>query len=125
MQDKEFEILRIRDLAQELNLDLKPIDIEMKDEESDPKLFVYYKSHKRIDFRLLCRRLHGVYKCRIEMRRLTNRQIAQRLGGITTCKHSRIPCFVPWCHTSRWGGCFYDKEEESVHSDKRTIESEG
>lgn len=90
---------------------MKLIDCETIEEGGDKKFFIYYTSQKRVDFRQLCRELYQVFKCRIEMRRLTDRQVAARLGGINTCKHSRVPCFIPWCHTNRWGGCFCDKEE--------------
>ena len=107
-------LLQIKEQVTLQALEMKLIDCEFVEEGADRKFFIYYTSHKRVDFRQLCRDLYQVFKCRIEMRRLTDRQVAQRLGGINTCKHSRIPCFIPWCHTSRWGGCFYDKEEEAT-----------
>lgn len=110
---KTEQIELIKSRISELNLSMKVVDIEqVGQDEEDTKLYVFYKSRKRVDFRQLCRDLHRIYQCRIEMRRLSDRQIAQRLGGINTCKHSRIPCFIPWCHSARWGGCFYDQEEE-------------
>lgn len=110
----EEEVSVIRSHIQELNLDMKFVKMEYKGEDRERQLFVYFTAAKRIDFRELVRRLYTRYRCRIEMRQISVREHAQLIGaGITTCPHSRVPCFIPWCMTNRFGGCFFDKKEEA------------
>jgi len=109
---QSVEINFIKKHVQELDLKMKPVKVEYQGEGKEKRFFVYFTAKKRVDFRELVKKLYIRYRCRIEMRQISIREHAQMLGaGINTCPHSRIPCFVPWCQTSRFGGCFYDKEE--------------
>lgn len=106
------EIGIIKQYAQVLGLKMKPVKVGFQGEGKEKKFFIYFIAKKRVDFRELVKRLYMRYRCRIEMRQISIREHAQMLGaGINTCPHSKIPCFIPWCQTSRFGGCFYDKEE--------------
>ena len=108
----EEEVQVIRSYIRELNLDMKFVKMEYKGENKE-QLFIYFTAAKRIDFRELVRMLYTRYRCRIEMRQFSLREHAQLIGaGINTCPHSRVPCFIPWCITNRFGGCYFDKREE-------------
>jgi cell fate regulator YaaT (PSP1 superfamily) len=108
--EPDSELQFIRQSAQELNLEMTPVKIEFLGEDVEKKFFVYFTANKRIDFRELVKRLAKKHRCRIEMRQITSRQYASMLGGINVC--GNMPCFRPWCHKSKWGGCFYDKVED-------------
>lgn len=102
----------------ELGLKMKPVKVEFSGQGKNRKFFVYFTAKKRVEFLPLSRRLFKRHRCRIELKWISNRQHATMLGeGINTCPNSKIPCFRPWCQTSGFGGCFYDKE--SICSDKR------
>ena len=102
----------IRAHINELGLKMKPVKVEYKGEGEAKQLFIYFTAQKRVDFRELVRRLYTRHRCRIEMRQISIREHAQMIGaGINTCAHAKTPCFIPWCMKSRFGGCFYDKEE--------------
>lgn len=108
---QSVEISIIKQHVQTLGLKMKPVKVEFQGEGKEQKFFIYFTANKRVDFRELVKRLYLRYHCRIEMRQISLREHAQMIGaGINTCPHSVIPCFIPWCQTSRFGGCFYDKE---------------
>ena len=103
----------LRCLVGELDLKMKPVKVEFVGQGTEKQFFVFFTAKKRVDFRELVRCLYTRHRCRIEMRQISVREHAQLIGaGINTCLHSKIPCFVPWCMKSRFGGCFYDKEGE-------------
>ena len=106
----DSDIRFIRSNAEDLELEMTPVKTEFIGEGIEKKFFVYFTASKRIDFRELVKRLAKRHRCRIEMRQITPRQHASMLGGINVC--GSIPCFRPWCHKSKWGGCFYDKAED-------------
>lgn len=104
----------IKEHIKELGLKMKPVWAEYEGQGKDKRFFVYFTAKKRVDFRELVKRLYVRHRCRIEMRQISIREHAQMLGaGITTCTGSKMPCFIPWCQKSRFGGCFYDKEEQN------------
>lgn len=70
-------------LIQELSLDMKLVDIHFQFDRK--KLFFFYTSSGRVDFRELAKRLASKYKTRIELRQIGVRDEAKRIGGIATC----------------------------------------
>jgi hypothetical protein len=98
----------VREYAEELGLKMRTIKTEFIGQDKDKKFFVYFTANKRVDFRELVRKLAKKYRCRIEMRQITPREHAAILGGINVC--GKVPCFRPFCHKKKWGGCYYDKE---------------
>ena len=74
---------KIKEEAQKLNLDMKIGIIATNLDRS--KLIVNYTADERIDFRELIKNLGSIYKTRIEMRQIGNRDEAKCLGAIGIC----------------------------------------
>jgi cell fate regulator YaaT (PSP1 superfamily) len=85
-------LYRARQIIQGLELDMKLSDVEFHADNS--KAVFYYSSEARIDFRDLVRLLATEFSCRIEMRQITLRQEAGRIGGIGVC--GRELCCSTW-----------------------------
>lgn len=81
-----------RTIAMELKLQMKISDIEMQAD--GKKVTFYYTSEGRVDFRELIKRYASAFKCRIEMRQVSYREEASRLGGIGSC--GRELCCSTW-----------------------------
>jgi cell fate regulator YaaT (PSP1 superfamily) len=81
-----------RTIAMELKLKMKISDIEMQAD--GKKVTFYYTSEGRVDFRELIKRYASAFKCRIEMRQVSYREEASRLGGIGSC--GRELCCSTW-----------------------------
>ncbi|MEN3033724.1 MAG: regulatory iron-sulfur-containing complex subunit RicT [Aquificaceae bacterium] len=82
-RDSQEAFLIFRQKAKELGLDLKPIKSYIPLDGS--KVFFYYVSASRVDFRNLVKELAKVFKKRIEMRQIGVRDAAQMLGWIGLC----------------------------------------
>src|SRR5690606_3562741 len=74
---------RTREICKELNLNLKLSEVEFQSDNS--KATFYYSADDRVDFRELIKMLAAEFKVRIEMRQISLRQEAGRLGGIGSC----------------------------------------
>lgn len=85
-------LYRSRELIQELKLSMKLSDIEFQSDLS--KATFYYSAEDRVDFRELIKTLAGEFKIRVEMRQISLRQEAGRLGGIGSC--GRELCCSTW-----------------------------
>ncbi len=85
-------MFRARQVIQELKLDMKLSDVEYQFDNT--KATFYYSAENRIDFRLLIKMLASEFKVRIEMRQISLRQEAGRLGGIGVC--GRELCCSTW-----------------------------
>jgi len=72
-------MMRSRDVAQRLGLQMKISDVEYQGDGS--KATFYYTADERVDFRQLIRELAQLFSVRIEMRQIGARQEAQRLGA--------------------------------------------
>ncbi|NJM93393.1 MAG: hypothetical protein HC842_00900, partial [Cytophagales bacterium] len=83
---------RTREIVKELSLDMKLSDVEFQADNS--KATFYYSAEDRVDFRELIKRLAGEFKIRVEMRQISLRQEAGRLGGIGSC--GRELCCSTW-----------------------------
>jgi len=81
-----------RTLAVNLNLQMKISDVEYQADLS--KATFYYTADERIDFRQLILDMASAFHIRIEMRQVTIRQEAARLGGIGSC--GRELCCSTW-----------------------------
>ncbi|MBK8946490.1 MAG: stage 0 sporulation protein [Ignavibacteriae bacterium] len=67
----------------ELSLDMKLVDIHFQFDRK--KLFFFYTSDGRVDFRELAKKLAATFKTRIELRQMGVRDEAKRIGGLATC----------------------------------------
>ncbi len=93
---REQEVmLRSRQIAKRLELDMKIGDVEFQGDGS--KAIFYYIADSRVDFRQLIRSLADEFKIRIEMRQIGARQEAGRIGGIGSC--GRELCCSSWMTT--------------------------
>lgn len=92
-QNREIPTLyRCRQIVQELGLKMKMSDIEYQSDNS--KATFYYSADDRVDFRELIKLLAGEFRIRVEMRQISLRQEAGRLGGIGVC--GRELCCSTW-----------------------------
>ena len=85
-------LYRCRQIIQELGLKMKLSDVEFQADNS--KATFYYSADERVDFRELIKLLAGEFKIRVEMRQISLRQEAGRLGGIGVC--GRELCCSTW-----------------------------
>tara|TARA_Y100001972_G_scaffold129265_1_gene195880 strand:- start:8360 stop:9520 length:1161 start_codon:yes stop_codon:yes gene_type:complete len=83
---------RTRQIIQEMKLGMKLTDVEYQADNS--KATFYYSADDRVDFRELIKILAGEFKIRVEMRQISLREEAGRLGGIGSC--GRELCCSTW-----------------------------
>lgn len=83
---------RTREIIQEEKLNMKLTDVEYQADGT--KATFYYSADDRVDFRELIKRLASEFKIRVEMRQISLRQEASRLGGIGSC--GRELCCSTW-----------------------------
>ncbi|GAA4433054.1 regulatory iron-sulfur-containing complex subunit RicT [Pontibacter saemangeumensis] len=83
---------RGREIIQQLRLRMKLSDVEYQADKS--KATFYYSADDRVDFRDLIKKLADEFKVRIEMRQISLRHEAGRLGGIGSC--GRELCCSTW-----------------------------
>ncbi|MBX7155056.1 MAG: Signal peptidase-like protein [Bacteriodetes bacterium] len=72
-----------RTTAHEFGHDIKITDAEWQLDKK--QLTIYFTAPQRIDFRELVKNFARMYKTRIELRQISGRDEATRLGGIGTC----------------------------------------
>ncbi len=87
-------IYRTKQIIDELKLGMKLSDVEFQADNS--KATFYYSAEDRVDFRELIKLLASEFKIRVEMRQISLRQEAGRLGGIGVC--GRELCCSTWIH---------------------------
>jgi len=83
---------RAREIINQQNLDMKLSDIEFQADNT--KATFFYSADERVDFRELIKVLAAEFKIRIEMRQISLRQEAGRLGGVGSC--GRELCCSTW-----------------------------
>ncbi len=83
---------RTRDIIKEYKLSMKLTDVEYQADGT--KATFYYSADDRVDFRELIKKLASEFKIRVEMRQISLRQEASRLGGIGSC--GRELCCSTW-----------------------------
>lgn len=76
-------MIRARELALALNLDMKIGDVEFQGDGT--KAIFYYIASERVDFRQLIRVFAEEFRIRIEMRQIGARQEAGLIGGVGVC----------------------------------------
>ena len=93
LREKEQGMMyKSREIIQELKLEMKLTDVEYQADST--KATFYYSADDRVDFRELIRRLAGEFHIRVEMRQISARQEAGRIGGIGSC--GRELCCSTW-----------------------------
>ncbi|WP_206670816.1 PSP1 domain-containing protein [Cyclobacterium xiamenense] len=85
-------LYRSKQIIDELKLGMKLSDVEFQADNS--KATFYYSADDRVDFRELIKILASEFKIRVEMRQISLRQEAGRLGGIGVC--GRELCCSTW-----------------------------
>ena len=85
-------LFRTREIINNLKLEMKLSDVEFQADNS--KATYYYSADDRVDFRELIKLLANEFKVRIEMKQISLRQEAGRLGGIGSC--GRELCCSTW-----------------------------
>ena len=81
---REHEVMiRSRQIAAELELDMKIGDVEFQGDGS--KAIFYYIADGRVDFRQLIKVFAEVFRIRIEMKQIGARQEAGLIGGLGVC----------------------------------------
>lgn len=85
-------LYRTRKIIEEIKLSMKLSDVEYQADNN--KATFYYSADSRVDFRELIKVLAGEFKIRVEMRQISLRQEAGRLGGIGSC--GRELCCSTW-----------------------------
>jgi len=83
---------RSREIIRELKLNMKLSDVEFQSDNT--KATFYYSSEERVDFRELIKLLATEFRVRVEMRQISLRQEAGRLGGVGAC--GRELCCSTW-----------------------------
>lgn len=90
---KEDDMLeRARTIAFGLNLSMKISDIELQGD--GRKVIFFYTAETRVDFRELIKKYAEEFRVKIEMRHISYREEASRLGGIGVC--GRELCCSSW-----------------------------
>ncbi len=90
---REYAVMvRSRQIAAELNLDMKIGDVEFRGDGS--KAIFYYIADGRVDFRELIKRYAREFQIKVEMKQIGARQEAGRVGGIGSC--GRELCCSSW-----------------------------
>ena len=85
-------LFRTRQIIKEMNMEMKLSDVEFQADNS--RATFYYSADDRVDFRELIKVLASEFKIRVEMRQISLRQEAGRLGGIGSC--GRELCCSTW-----------------------------
>ncbi|MGW8122678.1 PSP1 domain-containing protein [Roseivirga echinicomitans] len=85
-------MFRTRQIIQEQQLNMKLTDVEFQADNT--KATFYYSAEDRVDFRELIKVLASEFKIRVEMKQISLRQEAGRLGGIGSC--GRELCCSTW-----------------------------
>ncbi|MFA5806711.1 MAG: regulatory iron-sulfur-containing complex subunit RicT [Melioribacteraceae bacterium] len=82
-QDEEKAIKIFRTAVSKFNLSMKLVSIHYQFDRK--KLFFFYTSENRVDFRELAKELASEFKTRIELRQIGVRDEAKKVGGVGTC----------------------------------------
>ena len=85
-------LYRSREIIRQFKLDMKLSDVEFQSD--NIKATFFYSAEDRVDFRELIKALASEFKVRVEMRQISLRQEAGRLGGIGVC--GRELCCSTW-----------------------------
>ncbi len=89
---EESVMFRTKEIIQETKLEMKLTDVEFQADGG--KATFFYSAEGRVDFRELIKLLAGEFKIRVEMRQISVRQEAGRIGGLGVC--GRELCCSTW-----------------------------
>ena len=92
--DEEQVLIRAREILLGHSLNMKLVDVEYLLDRK--KLFFYFTSEQRVDFRAYVRDLAREFRTRIEMRQIGVRDEARVVEGISPC--GRPCCCSYWLH---------------------------
>jgi cell fate regulator YaaT (PSP1 superfamily) len=92
--EEEGALIRSRQILQSHQLLMKLVDVEYTLDRK--KLFFYFTSEQRVDFRAYVRDLAKEFRIRIEMRQIGVRDEAKTVRGIAPC--GRPCCCSHWLH---------------------------
>lgn len=82
-EDKEHALKVIRQKVSEMKLNMKLVDAEYTFDRS--KLLFYFTADGRVDFRELVRSLASIFKVRIELRQIYERDDTKMRGALAPC----------------------------------------
>lgn len=85
-------LFRARQIVKDTNLNMKLSDVEHQADGS--RILFYYSAEDRVDFRELIKVLALEFRSRIEMKQISTRQEASRIGGLGVC--GRELCCSTW-----------------------------
>lgn len=91
LQDKDHALKVIREKVSEMGINMKLVDAEYTFDRT--KLIFYFTAEGRVDFRELVRVLASIFKVRIELRQIYERDDTKMRGALA-------PCGRPCCCTT-------------------------
>ncbi|MEP1035481.1 regulatory iron-sulfur-containing complex subunit RicT [Ekhidna sp.] len=89
---EEAVMYRTKEIIQQTKLEMKLTDVEFQADGT--KATFFYSADGRVDFRELIKMLAGEFRIRVEMRQISVRQEAGRIGGLGVC--GRELCCSTW-----------------------------
>lgn len=89
---EESVMYRTKEIIQQTKLEMKLTDVEFQADGT--KATFFYSADGRVDFRELIKMLAGEFRIRVEMRQISVRQEAGRIGGLGVC--GRELCCSTW-----------------------------
>jgi len=93
-EEENAVLLKARELLRNHNLSMKLVDVEFLLDRK--KLFFYFTSEQRVDFRAFVRDLAKEFKTRIELRQIGVRDEAKAVKGLAPC--GQRCCCSYWLH---------------------------
>jgi cell fate regulator YaaT (PSP1 superfamily) len=93
-RDEEAVLIRSRQILRVHQVQMKLVDVEYTMDRK--KLFFYFTSEQRVDFRAYVRDLAKEFRIRIEMRQIGVRDEAKTVRGVSPC--GRPCCCSYWLH---------------------------
>lgn len=91
LRDKESAIVKMKEKVTEMKIDMKVVDAEYTFDRT--KLIFYFTADGRVDFRELVKSLAAIFKVRIELRQIYERDDTKMRGALA-------PCGRPCCCTT-------------------------
>jgi cell fate regulator YaaT (PSP1 superfamily) len=86
-------LITAREYVEKSNMDMKITDAEWQLDRM--RLTVFFTAPMRIDFRQFVKDLAGIFRTRIELRQISTREDAKRIGGMGSC--GRSLCCSTFC----------------------------
>ncbi|MCX7737356.1 MAG: hypothetical protein N2319_11680 [Candidatus Kapabacteria bacterium] len=83
LEDEVRALAKIKSIVKEFKLEMKVNEAEWQFDRQ--RLTVYFTAPQRIDFRDLVKELARVFKTRIELRQISSREEAKKIGGMGPC----------------------------------------